>query len=261
MVTDTDSLDPYEIADAPLKEKEQRLIKELDSVRAARASIAIARENSGHPATTDLKMTPHYTAESAGATVVSPLVGTPYYGLPLAEAAMKCLFLTDKQTMTVKKIWKTLADAGVKILSDKPESALGWALRKRERKFEDVILVGNGEWGLTGWYTTERLAEIKRSRNNASGRNREEHSARTKAGMELAFKGRGVRIGAVRKMTPEIKARAEELLSQGKTIREVANEIGMATSSITGNGLRARALRKLAKLNDAKKHERARIVQ
>jgi transposase-like protein len=258
MVTLTEPFDPYEIADAPLREKEQRLIKELDGVRAARASIAIAREMAGRPAPSNLKQTTEATP--TGATVVSPLVGTPYYGLPLAEAAMKCLSLTDKKPMTVKQIWKTLSDAGVNILSDRPEAALGWAVRKRERKFDDVILVGNGEWGLTEWYTPERRAEIKANRNVASGRNREEHSARTKAGMNMAFEQRGVRIGAVRKMTPELKAKAFEMLKEkGSTIRQVAEKLGVATSSLNGHKISSHAAKRMAREEAAKNSESSQL--
>jgi transposase-like protein len=173
---------------------------------------------------------------------------------------MKCLSLTGRQVLTVKKIWKILSDAGVKILSDTPESALGWALRKRERKFGDVILVGNGEWGLTEWYSADEVERMRASRNNASGRNREEHSERTKAGMNLAWSERGVRIGAKRKMTPEKMEQAKELLSQGMTIKEVAKALDVATSSITGNGLRARALRK-EKSKDDERATQLRLVK
>jgi hypothetical protein len=241
MASNSDSVDTYEIADAPLREKEQRLIKELDGVRAARASIAVAREMAGG---VSAQPTNPHPVTSVASTVINSITGTPYYGLGLAEAGIKCLSLRYGHPRTVKYIWKVLSESGVKILSEKPESALGWAFRKRERKVGDVILVGNGEWGLPNWYTPVQLEQIKASRNNASGRNREEHIERTKAGMELAHKLRGVKIGAARKMTPEVIARAEELLSQGRTIRQVADELGVATSSISGNGLRARALRK-----------------
>lgn len=254
MITNPTPADYYDATIADLEAKQAEIGEMIANLKRMRAMGGSPPAKLIEPAVG--KSVETHNNESAAATVFNGLAGTPYYGLGLAEAGMKCLSTRHGHTRTIKNIWKVLSDAGVKILSDKPESALGWAFRKREAKVGDVVLVGNGEWGLASWYPDEEVERIRASRNNASGRNREEHIERTKAGMELAWKTRGVRIGAKRKMTPEIKARAEELLSQGKTIREVANEIGMATSSITGNGLRARDLRKLAK-----KRERLPVVQ
>jgi hypothetical protein len=242
MAVKPDTTDHYDVTIADLEAKQAEIGEMIANLKRMRAMGGSLPTKTTEPIVG--KSVENHDNESVAATVVNGLAGTPYYGLGLAEASIKCLSLTDRQVMTVKKIWKTLSDAGVKILADRPEAAVSWALRKRERKVGDVVLIGNGEWGLENWYEPDYVAQVRAKRNNASSRNREEHIERTKAGMELAWKQRGVRIGAKRKMTPEIRARAEELLSQGKTIREVADEIGMATSSITGNGLRARALRK-----------------
>jgi hypothetical protein len=234
--------DPYEVADARLLEKEQRLIKELEGVRSARASIAIARHMSG-AASTDILHSPNHTTtnhlngNSTAATVVSGIAGGPYYGLGLAEAAIKNLSLCNKTPQTVKKIWKVLSEAGVSILSDKPEAALSWALRKRERKNGDVVLVGNGEWGLAEWYPGQ-VEQIRAARNNASSRNRDEHVERTKLGMALAKGRRGVKFGAKTKVTPELIERAKVLLAEpGATVAAVAKKLDISKASMYGHKL------------------------
>lgn len=241
MTSKVDSLDPYEAADLPLMEKEQRLVKELEGVRAARASIAAARAMAGGlPGRVPEPARPQIpTGESTGATVVNSAVNSEYYGLGAAEAAVKRLGLCNKQTQTVKKIWKALSDAGFSMLSDKPESSLSWVLRKREAKVGDVVLVGNGEWGLSTWYPDEEVERYRANRNRASGRNHDEHVERTKAGIAHAQKHRGVKFGAPVQFTPEKVEEAKALLAQGKTITAVAKELGVSKVLLYSKGLSA----------------------
>jgi hypothetical protein len=242
MVSDTDSLDPYAAADLPLMKKEQRLVKELEGVRAARASIAAVRA---------MARPQIPTGESTGATVVNSAVNSEYYGLGAAEAAIKRLGLCNKQTQTVKKIWKALSDAGFSMLSDKPESSLSWVLRKREAKVGDVVLVGNGEWGLSTWYPDEEVERFRANRNRASGRNHDEHVERTKAGIEHARKNRGVKFGAPVQFTTEKVEQAKALLAKGKTITAVAKELGVSKVLLYSKGLSAALYRAKAEAGAA----------
>jgi hypothetical protein len=171
--------DPYEAADVPLRAKEARLVAELDAVRKSRAAIAAARLAAGTPPAV-------YTAGAA--TEVS--TDSKYKGMGLEAAAAARLAECDHVEQTVKQIWAALFAEGFSIVSARPEGAVNWALRKREKKVGDVILVGDGKWGMTGWYSAARVKEIRAKRTNASGRNHEEHVENTKAGIANARKTR-----------------------------------------------------------------------
>jgi hypothetical protein len=233
MTIESDTAARYEATIADLKAQRALIDKAITTLE---GMLALTVRSAPATRTEPLVEQSNAVPETAGATVFNDIADGPYYGLGLAEAAIKCLSFRVNHPRTVKNIWKMLSDAGVRILSDKPESALGWALRKRERRVGDVLLIGNGEWGLREWFSPAAIDEIMAKRNNASGRNREEHSERTKLGMELAFKHRGVRIGAKRKMTPEMKELGLRLFMEpGATTKSVAAALGVATSSLNGN--------------------------
>jgi hypothetical protein len=178
--------------------------------------------------------------------------------LPLTDAVLEYL-KTSKGPKTANQIWAALEAAGFETISETPAHSVVWALKKLAKKNSDVIAVGWGQWDLKSKYTRAKLAKILTKRAGRGGRTTAEHIERTKIGMQTA-KASGKQIGARRKLTPEIIDRAKVLLSQGNTIREVAKELGVATSSITGNGLRARALRQ-EKLEDIAKTAQLRLVK
>jgi hypothetical protein len=191
--------DPYEAADAPLREKESRLMAELDVVRKLRADIAAARKAAG---------TASPAVASVSVTSAGPLVSANFKGLGLEQAVAKVLSESDRIELTAKQIWTALAAAGFSLLSDRPEQSVSWALRKREKKAKDVILVGDGKWGMIDWYSQARIKELRASRNNASTRNSAEHIEKTKAGIANAKANRLSRWGRTPSVTADQMVKA-----------------------------------------------------
>ena len=140
----------------------------------------------------------------------------PFAGMSLQEAARKHLALAGKP-LSGREIWPALKDAGFKTASSRPAGAIHWALRKRQKKQKDVMLVEGGKWALTDWYTPEQRKEINRALNGMAGRDRENHSAKTKRGMKLAGK-RGVRIGAPVRITSAIIKQLQAHIAAGDSI-------------------------------------------
>ena len=140
-----------------------------------------------------------------------------FTGLSLQEAARKQL-ATAGEPLSGREIWPTLKAAGFKTASSRPEGAIHWALRKRQQKHKDVMLVEGGKWALIDWYTPEQRAEINRSLNGMAGRDRENHSAKTKRGMKLAGK-RGVRMGAPVIVTDEVIEKLKAHIAAGDSAK------------------------------------------
>lgn len=200
----TDLHDPYEAADAPLKAEEDRLSKELEAVRASRASIAAARAAriSSYP----LPIPAISEPVTPAATQV--VASEKFKGKGLGEAGVAQLAENRGLELTVKQMWAAMTAAGFHIVAERPEAALNWALRKREAKHGDVILIGDGKWGLAEWYSPAQIKRFKDSRTNASGRNHIEHVEKTKAGIANALSSRLTQWGRRRAVTAEQMAKA-----------------------------------------------------
>ncbi len=195
---------PYEAAAAPLKEKEARLVAELDAVRKSLEAIEVASVAGGFS-----------SSPPRGVQRSSVVISDKYKGMGLEQASAKFLSESDHIELTAKQIWAALSAAGFSLLSDRPEQSVSWALRKRERKVHDVILVGDGKWGMVSWYSQARLKELRDSRNNASGRNHVEHVEKTKAGIANARKTRLNNWGPKRRITAEQMALAYHAIRNG----------------------------------------------
>jgi hypothetical protein len=135
-------------------------------------------------------------------------VADKFKGIGLEQAAARVLSESDHIELTAKQIWTVLSAANYTLLSDRPEQSVNWALRKRETKVGDVILVGDGKWGMESWYSKARLKELRDSRNNASGRNHVEHVERTKLGIANAKRNRLEHWGRRPSITAEQMAKA-----------------------------------------------------
>ena len=179
--------DPYEAAAAPLRAKRARLVIELDAVDKSLTAIEAARQAAD--------FSQRGSATPGGSVLAAFPISEKYKGMGLEQAAAKCLRDSDRIELTAKQIWTALAGAGFSLLSDRPEQSVSWALRKREKKAKDVILVGDGKWGMADWYSQARLKELRASRNNASTRNSAEHIEKTKAGIANAKATRLSRVG------------------------------------------------------------------
>jgi hypothetical protein len=147
----------------------------------------------------------------------------------LGEAAAKQLSESDHIELTAKQIWAALSTAGFSILSERPEQATNWALRKRERKEKDVILIGDGKWGMIKWYSQARLRELRDSRNNASTRNHADHVEKTKAGIANAKRTRLPHWGRRRTVNGDQMAAAYYAFQHGaKSKLQLAKAANMA---------------------------------
>lgn len=218
---------PYESAVAALREKEARLIAEIEAVRKSIASLETAQIAAGYVSCSA------HASLTVDATLVSgtvpALVLDKFKGLGLEQAAAKVLSESDHIELTAKQIWNALSAAGYSLLSDRPEQSVSWALRKRERKVKDVILVGDGKWGMVDWYSQARLKELRSSRNNASTRNSAEHIARTKAGIANAKRNRLQHWGRRRTITAEQMTAAYNQFQRGaKSKLQLAKAANMA---------------------------------
>ena len=126
-----DHHDPYEAADAPLREQEARLVAELDGVRKLRASIAAAREGSMSRGL----YAPVPTGDVQKISTATPIIAEgKFRGMGLGEACAKHLSENRGIELTAKQVWGGISAAGFSILSERPEGAVNWALRKREKK-------------------------------------------------------------------------------------------------------------------------------
>jgi hypothetical protein len=157
---------------------------------------------------------------------------SPFYGLPLAPAAVKQLSLIiDKSPQAATDLWEALHSTGYNINAQDPVATLSWQLRKREKKEGDVLLVGNARFALASWYTKEEIERIKATRGGQPWRDRKAHAARTKAGMKQAAEERGIRIGAPRTVTAESMAKFLRLRDDGITLPDAAKAAGIGVST------------------------------
>ncbi len=225
-MTENRAVDPYELADASLCEKEARLLAELEAVRKSRAAIIAAREASGWTlpvsalSPTLAAQTPHGEPHQ---------VSDEFRGLGLERAAAKVISKSDHLELTAKQVWAVLEAGGYSLLSDKPEQSVSWALRKREKKVGDVILIGDGKWGMVDWYSQARLKELRAGRNNASTRNHAEHIEKTKAGIANAKQTCLSHWGRRRSITAEQMAGAYYALKNGAKSKLAAAKAGRMT--------------------------------
>jgi hypothetical protein len=157
---------------------------------------------------------------------------SPYYGLGLREAGPKRLsMLPPKTAQSARQIWEALAAEGYQSAHRDPVHAMNDALRRRAKTHADVLLVGEGKWGLKSWYSEDDLEEIKKSMGGMGGRDKASHSEATTRGMLVAM-ARGAKPGQPRKVTAENVGRIEEMIRSGMPISEVASQIGVTAGTI-----------------------------
>src|SRR5262245_7746183 len=158
---------------------------------------------------------------------------SPFYGLGLKEACPKLLSLiTTKTPQTAREIWEQLKAEGWTSAHSDPVHAVHDAMRRRVKTHGDVLLVGSGKWGKTDWYTETELEEIRKSMGGMGGRDRADHIERTKAGM-ITARGRGARLGPVKKLSIEQANQLLELARTGITKEKIAKQFGISTASVS----------------------------
>ena len=223
MADHPDSRDRHSAAEAALKAERARLLAEVAGVDDALAVIYRARATGGGvTAAAALTLDPIPKREAGSEN--------PFYGLGLGAAAKKQLSLCNRQTQTAKQIWKALEAAGFKVVAKEPVGAVNWALRKREKKIDDVILTNNGQWGLTPWFTADQIKAFRDARNVATGRDHDSHVERTMAGIENA-RERGTKWGRPKTIDPERMSKFIEARAKGYSIKKASAESGLAYST------------------------------
>jgi len=201
-----DRTDPYEAAAGPLRAKEARLVAELEAIRKSLAAIAAARETSDFAVSQMMAEHPPMAAAAI----------EKFKGVSLGEALVRQLAEGGRPEKTAKQLWAAIYAAGFRILSNNPEGAANWALRKREKKEGDIVLIGDGKWGVTKWYSPEQIQKYRnRPKNAQAGRNHEEHVEKTKAGIANARKMRLGNWGPRLKITGDQMAAAYAEFQRG----------------------------------------------
>lgn len=160
-----------------------------------------------------------------------------YARLPLADAILLYLS-TCKDAPTTKEIWKALERAGRESDSQSPVRSVRQALKKLAVANDDVFHIGWARWHLKSKYTAPKLKKLMAApQNGTGGRTPEEHSGRTRAGLEKA-KARGKRLGAKAKIDDAMKLRIQQMAAiktpRKVPLQHIANSEGIALSSIFG---------------------------
>ncbi len=225
MAKDSPYLDPYEAVVADLEAKRAEIDAALAAIRRYRAIGAAA-----------VAATPVATihTEAPAATLSE---SSPFFGLGFREASPKQLAIVGKP-QTVNEIWEALKAAGYQTAHNNPPNAVHTALRRREKTHHDVLVVGEGKWGRTEWYSEAQLDEIKKSVGGMGGRDRAAHVERTKAGMQRALE-RGAKPGAPPLITPEKLEEARQLIMAGVSVPEIAERFGVSKQALYNRWNRA----------------------
>jgi len=153
---------------------------------------------------------------------------SPFYGLTLPEIVAKVLG-TQTEPRVPREIW-ALIDGKFPTTSRDPIHGVQWALQRRSKSHGDVMLIGEGKWGMSDWYTEEERKKITASLGPMSGRDRANHIAKT-TNAAMVMKARGVRMGAPKKMTPEIISKLRQLIENGLSVAEASKEVGIKAST------------------------------
>ena len=199
-----DPNDPFEAADAPLRDEEARLLTALEAIRASRAAIASARSASA------ARYIPTELVKREQPTMAAtPLVASEKFnGKGLGGAAVVQLAENRGLELTVKQCVGGHVSGRLpypfRATRGRPQLGLAQA-RERTRRRDSCR---QRKMGLTEWYSPAQIKEIKETRTNASGRNHIEHVEKTKAGIANAMSSRLTKWGRRPVITAEQMAKA-----------------------------------------------------
>jgi transposase-like protein len=220
--------DPYE---GFLRAKEAALQAELASVRATLAERArLAGKTTEQPADPPIDTTP---SKSPKPKRTARDKANHYAGLTVSDAVVEVLE-ASAVPLSTGQIWAALQKAGVEPISEDSVRAITWALRKRAINHNDVVRVAYGKWDLRSRYTEAQLRRIAKGNSGRGSLTREDHVARTKAGIENR-RASGLQVGARSSMTPERRAQVERMLRGGYNVSAVAREMGVVPATIYNN--------------------------
>jgi transposase-like protein len=171
-----------------------------------------------------------------------------YAKLPLLDVIPEYLEIC-KKPQTTKQIAVALKAAGREFESKMEVRAVRDALKKLLVANENIFHLGWSKWHLKSKYSKAKMEKLLAGTHNGTGgRSPEDHGARTKAALAKR-RAAGKRMGPERKLTPEVIEKIKMMLGQpGARVGAVAKQLGIATSSIYGNGISKRDCRQAAKL-------------
>jgi DNA-binding CsgD family transcriptional regulator len=168
----------------------------------------------------------HSVAPTSGA---SPAIeNEPMFG-PLTTAAIDQLRRAGRP-QRAQEIYRAMQKEGyegIPTRSTKPYKPVYTALLSRETGVGDVFRTGPGLWNLAEWYSPEETELLKQQHIKA----REDHIERTKHGMKEA-QLRGQQLGAPHVMTDEMKARALQLLQEGRSAYQIADLLDVSVQTV-----------------------------
>jgi hypothetical protein len=146
--------------------------------------------------------------------------------LPLTDAILLYL-ATCKDAPTTKEIWRALERAGRESESQNPVRSVRHALKTLLATNDDLFHIGWARWHLKSKYTSAKLRKLLSGpQNGTGGHSPEEHSTRTRAGLEKA-KARGRRLGAKPKYTADHIAQLKALLAAGSKVKHALDTVGV----------------------------------
>lgn len=154
--------------------------------------------------------------------------GSIFYGMDLPQAVTKQLSMMSGAQLP-HEIWEKMADQYPSLSKD-PAHGVRYALQRRSKREGDVMLVGEGKWAMTNWYSEEERRKIEASLGSMAGRDRANHIEKTKAAIR-SMQARGVHFGRKRKMTSEKVAKMRQLIEGGMSVADVCKELAISTGT------------------------------
>jgi hypothetical protein len=221
--------------EALLAEEEAKKAAIEANIAALKLSLALAQ---GHSSPVKSVESPQTQISISAKPAESPPILTSelrkgrFWGLAKPDALVKLLDDTGAP-LTPREMSAILDAEGFPSTHEDPVKSVGWALKKRSAKVGDVLLIGRGKWGLRSWYSEDELELFRRGAGGMGGRDRADHSAKTRAGM-AALRANGVPLGRSAKMTPEVMNTIEQMLRAQRKVADVAAELEISKASIYG---------------------------
>jgi hypothetical protein len=216
------------------EQKAKRAAVDAD-IAALERSLAVAQGRSSPAKTTEsAEKQASITAKRAESPPIlssGPRKGR-FWGLAKPDALVKLLDDTGAP-LSPREMSAILEAEGFPSTHEDPVKSAGWALKKRAEKVGDVLLIGRGKWGLRSWYSEDELELFRRGIGGMGGRDRADHSAKTRAGM-AALRANGVLLGRRPGMTPERLDTIEQMILAQRKVADIAAELGVSKASIYG---------------------------
>jgi hypothetical protein len=224
------------LLEALLAEEEAKKAAALANIASLKVSLALAKAHQAPMIPIESAPSPNLPAETQPQAAPILRADGPkgrFWGIAKPDALVKLLDDTGAP-LSPREMSAILEAEGFPTTHEDPVKSAGWALKKRSEKVGDVLLIGRGKWGLRKWYSEDELELFRRGIGGMGGRDRADHSSKTKAGM-AALRANGVVLGRrADKMTPEAMDKIERMILDQKKVADIAVEMGVSKASIYG---------------------------